>query len=61
MGKLPNYCLEKVHIVNAAAVDALFDKFQRQCVIHLAAESHLDRSIEDPLAFVRTNILGTVI
>ena len=58
--ELPNYCFEKVDIVDATAVDALFDKYQPQGVIHLAAESHVDRSIKDPLAFVRTNILGTV-
>ena len=56
----PNYVFERVDIVDAAAVDALFDKYQPEGVIHLAAESHVDRSIEDPLAFVRTNILGTV-
>lgn len=56
----PNYVFERVDIVNAAAVDALFDKYQPEGVIHLAAESHVDRSIKDPLAFVRTNILGTV-
>ena len=58
--ELPNYCFEKVDIVDATAVHALFDKYQPEGVIHLAAESHVDRSIEDPLAFVRTNILGTV-
>ena len=56
----PNYVFERVDIVNSAAVDALFDKYQPEGVIHLAAESHVDRSIKDPLAFVRTNILGTV-
>ena len=56
----PNYVFERVDIVDAAAVDALFDKYRPEGVIHLAAESHVDRSIEDPLAFVRTNILGTV-
>lgn len=56
----PNYVFERVDIVDAAAVDALFDKYQPEGVIHLAAESHVDRSIKDPLAFVRTNILGTV-
>ena len=56
----PNYVFERVDIVDAAAVDALFDRYQPEGVIHLAAESHVDRSIEDPLAFVRTNILGTV-
>jgi dTDP-glucose 4,6-dehydratase len=56
----PNYVFERVDIVDAVAVDALFDKYQPEGVIHLAAESHVDRSIKDPLAFVRTNILGTV-
>ncbi len=56
----PNEVLERVDIVDAAAVDALFDKYQPEGVIHLAAESHVDRSIKDPLAFVRTNISGTV-
>jgi len=56
----PNYTFERVDIVDAAAVDALFDKYQPKGVIHLAAESHVDRSIKDPLAFVRTNVLGTV-
>jgi dTDP-glucose 4,6-dehydratase len=56
----PNYTFERVDIVDAKAVDALFDTYQPHGVIHLAAESHVDRSIKDPLAFVRTNILGTV-
>jgi len=56
----PNYVFERVDIVDAVAVDALFDTYQPEGVIHLAAESHVDRSIKDPLAFVRTNILGTV-
>ena len=41
----PNYSFERVDIVDAAAVDALFDKYQPEGVIHLAAESHVDRSI----------------
>ena len=56
----PNYTFERVDIVDAQAVDALFDTYKPEGVIHLAAESHVDRSIKDPLAFVRTNILGTV-
>lgn len=58
--KFPNYSFENVDIVNAKAVDNLFDKYKPIGVIHLAAESHVDRSIKDPLAFVKTNILGTV-
>ncbi|NVK04236.1 MAG: dTDP-glucose 4,6-dehydratase [Flavobacteriia bacterium] len=56
----PNYQFEKVDIVDANAVNALFEKYNPEGVIHLAAESHVDRSITDPLAFVRTNVLGTV-
>lgn len=56
----PNYEFERVDIVDAVAVDGIFDKYRPDGVIHLAAESHVDRSIHDPLAFVRTNILGTV-
>ena len=55
-----NYTFRKVDIVDANAVQALFEEFMPEGVIHLAAESHVDRSIEDPLAFVRTNILGTI-
>jgi len=56
----PNYVFEKGNILDAAFLAALFDKYQFDAVIHLAAESHVDRSISDPLAFVQTNVLGTV-
>ncbi|MBV4358343.1 dTDP-glucose 4,6-dehydratase [Pinibacter aurantiacus] len=56
----PNYTFEKADITDEAKVEALFDKYKFDAVIHLAAESHVDRSILDPLAFVRTNVLGTV-
>lgn len=56
----PNYVFEKVDIVDADAITALFQKYAFDGVIHLAAESHVDRSITDPLAFVRTNVIGTV-
>lgn len=55
----PNYVFEKGDIVDAAFVDALFEKYQFDGVIHLAAESHVDRSITDPMAFVMTNVIGT--
>lgn len=55
-----NYTFVKGDITDAAFIDALFAKHQFDGVIHLAAESHVDRSITDPLAFVRTNIFGTV-
>jgi dTDP-glucose 4,6-dehydratase len=56
----PNYTFLQGDIVNAAAMDALFEKHQFEAVIHLAAESHVDRSIENPLAFVKTNVIGTL-
>ncbi len=56
----PNYIFEKGNICDAEFLAALFEKYQFDAVIHLAAESHVDRSISDPLAFVQTNVLGTV-
>jgi dTDP-glucose 4,6-dehydratase len=58
--KQPNYTFVKGDIVDAAFVDALFQEHQFEGVLHLAAESHVDRSIEDPLAFVKTNVIGTM-
>ncbi len=55
----PNYHFLKADIVNAEQIDQLFAEHQFTDVIHLAAESHVDRSITDPLAFVRTNVIGT--
>lgn len=55
-----NYTFIKMDITNSSDVSNLFEEFQFDTVIHLAAESHVDRSILDPLAFVRTNIIGTM-
>ena len=55
-----NYTFVQGDIVDAKRVDALFEKHQFEAVIHLAAESHVDRSIENPLAFVQTNVIGTL-
>ncbi len=55
-----NYTFLKADITDAEQINELFEKHQFENVIHLAAESHVDRSIEDPLAFVRTNVLGTM-
>lgn len=55
----PNYTFLKADINDENAMLQLFEKHQFDGVIHLAAESHVDRSIEDPLAFLRTNIFGT--
>lgn len=55
----PNYVFEKGDITDEARIDGLFAQYQFDGVIHLAAESHVDRSIMDPLAFIKTNVLGT--
>ena len=55
-----NYVFEKADIQDADALTAIFEKHNITDVIHLAAESHVDRSITDPLAFVKTNVFGTV-
>jgi dTDP-glucose 4,6-dehydratase len=55
-----NYIFEKGDIVEASFVENIFKKYNPNAVIHLAAESHVDRSILDPLAFIHTNIIGTV-
>lgn len=57
---LPNYRFEKIDIVDADAVKGVFNKYGITDVIHLAAESHVDRSIEGPMEFVMTNVVGTV-
>ncbi|MDB5263989.1 MAG: dTDP-glucose 4,6-dehydratase [Adhaeribacter sp.] len=56
----PNYTFIKGDIVDADFINNLFREYQFDAVIHLAAESHVDRSITDPLAFVYTNVIGTV-
>ena len=56
----PNYTFVKGDIVDATFIDALFAEHQFDGVLHLAAESHVDRSITDPLSFVKTNVIGTV-
>jgi dTDP-glucose 4,6-dehydratase len=53
------YVLSKVNICDAMALRGLFDLYQPQAVMHLAAESHVDRSIDGPAEFVQTNIVGT--
>jgi dTDP-glucose 4,6-dehydratase len=56
----PNYNFVKGDIEDAELVQSLFKKYEFTGVLHCAAESHVDRSITDPLAFVKTNVLGTV-
>jgi dTDP-glucose 4,6-dehydratase len=56
-----NYSFEKADITSEQQIESLFEKYQFDAIIHLAAESHVDRSIIDPLAFVKTNVLGTAV
>jgi dTDP-glucose 4,6-dehydratase len=56
----PNYKFAKLNILDVKALEDLFDQYQVTDVIHLAAESHVDRSIVSPLDFVCTNVIGTV-
>ena len=56
----PNYSFERCDICDFEGVKAIFSKYDIDGVIHLAAESHVDRSIEEPFAFARTNIMGTL-
>ena len=53
------YRFSQTDICDTAAMAALFEEFQPDAVMHLAAESHVDRSIEGPMAFVQTNVVGT--
>lgn len=56
----PNFTFVQGDICDAALIQRLFDEFQIDGVMHLAAESHVDRSIENPMEFVTTNVVGTV-
>jgi dTDP-glucose 4,6-dehydratase len=56
-----NYVFEKGDITDEKFIFNLFDKYKFDSVIHLAAESHVDRSISNPIEFLKTNILGTVV
>ncbi len=55
----PHYAFERVDICNRAELDRVFAEYQPDAVMHLAAESHVDRSIDGPAAFIETNIIGT--
>lgn len=57
----PNYKFIKGDITDEPFIDELFATYKFDGVIHLAAESHVDRSIMDPLAFIRTNVMGTAV
>ena len=55
----PRYHFVRMDICDGKGVPRIFDEFQPDAIMHLAAESHVDRSIDSPLEFVRTNVLGT--
>lgn len=56
----PNYTFEKVNLLDTLELERLFTQYKPNGVIHLAAESHVDRSILSPMDFVYTNVVGTV-
>ena len=58
--QLPNYFFEHVNLLDTEGLDKIFSRHHISDVIHLAAESHVDRSITSPLDFVYTNVIGTV-
>lgn len=55
----PNYHFEQVDIVDSEAMSVVFQRYQPDAIMHLAAESHVDRSIDGPAEFMQTNIIGT--
>ncbi len=55
------YCFERADVADRAAMERIFRDGQPDAVLHLAAESHVDRSIDDAAAFVRTNLVGTYV
>ena len=58
--ELSNYHFKKMDVTDKSSVDELFQKYGFTHILHLAAESHVDNSIKDPLAFAKTNVLGTL-
>lgn len=55
----PNYAFKQIDICDAVAIEQTFSNFQPDLIMHLAAESHVDRSIDGPAEFINTNIVGT--
>ncbi|PCG19080.1 dTDP-glucose 4,6-dehydratase [Brachyspira sp. G79] len=53
------YCFERVNICDAKKINSIFEKYRPDCIVHFAAESHVDRSIFGPKDFIETNIIGT--
>src|SRR5258708_19483399 len=59
LAREPAYAFEQLDICNRAGLDRVFAKYEPDALIHLAAESHFDRSITGPSTFIDTNIVGT--
>jgi dTDP-glucose 4,6-dehydratase len=59
VAEYPNYQFVQADIADRSVIDAVFSDFQPDVVMHLAAESHVDRSIDGPAAFIHSNIIGT--
>lgn len=59
VANMPNYRFARVDICNAPDLNAVIREFQPEGIVHLAAESHVDRSIDGPAEFIRTNVIGT--
>ena len=57
----PRYCFVRADICDRAAITEIFDRFDPDAVMHLAAESHVDRSIDGPAEFINTNMVGTYV
>lgn len=57
----PRFNFEKVDICDGPRIKLIFNKYRPDAIMHLAAESHVDRSIEGPLEFIHTNVLGTAV
>ena len=57
----PRYQFQQVDICDSSKLEQIFEHFQPDAIMHLAAESHVDRSIDGPSAFIQTNIVGTYI
>ncbi|RUO80269.1 dTDP-glucose 4,6-dehydratase [Idiomarina tyrosinivorans] len=57
--KSPRYSFEKVDICDAENIKRIFRDYEPDVVMHLAAESHVDRSIDEPMEFINTNVIGT--
>jgi len=60
VAQAPNYAFYKANIADASTMEALWQTYPPDAILHLAAESHVDRSILSPLDFVHTNVLGTI-